>query len=72
MYLGVKAFHILSCVYILYTPFYSETRYNPKNRQRNFWIMTLKFCVQFMSGWRGKYHKILTHFLKKGDIMNNM
>jgi hypothetical protein len=34
--------------------------------------MSLKICVQFMSGNLGKYHTILTHFLKKGAIMNNV
>jgi hypothetical protein len=34
--------------------------------------MTLNICVQFMSDKRVKYHTILTHFLKKGAIMNNV
>ncbi len=34
--------------------------------------MSLKLCVQFMSEGRGKYHTILTHFLKKDGIMNKV
>ena len=34
--------------------------------------MTLNICVKFMSDKLEKHHTILTHFLKKGAIMNNV